>query len=368
MNKLILIFFINLSFSAYAVKGKFLIQVEEIKSQSCLLEAMYKDHETLGVCSGFITVGNKLITAKHCLVQDPSSYNVSGANHWQDINDIHITCNGKRVEGISMRMHPEIDIAILTLDSFFSSEVKLATENEILNIQRNPKEYKCASFGYGLNNTNEFRKFNGVVIDDLKIYDFEEAEAEIAMDYDFKNMSQYFANSMSSKIWFNKYFFPQFFHFIKMESEEVTSVFEKFWSNYDYNYNIVYDSKVGPLAYEQFISLFKESYMLVMKEQMKVIRHEKIKMKKPLIIPVLNTSSYTDEKSGFDYGDSGGVFACEIENEWKAIAINSKAADSNRGYSSKPWEPMHYRPKNRITKNGITIPFVDLVTDWIMSE
>ena len=367
MNKLKIIVALLIPLSAFAVKGTNIIQNSDIESQSCLIEAKYEGSDEIGVCSSFVVEGNMLLTAKHCVVKNPKKYIEDSVNELQNLDEIRITCNGKKRDGLSLNVHPEIDIAAIEINIELSSQISFATEDEILALQKNPKAYKCASFGYGLNNENKLRSFSGVIIDDLKIYDFEEAEAEIAMDYDFKNMANYFANSMSSQIEFNQYFLPNIFQYETEETFiEVRDLFETFWSEISFNYNSVFDPELGPKVYDDYIHTFKKSYLEVMSEKLTTLKVQKLKKQKPVIIPVLNTSSFSNERAGFDYGDSGGVFACYLDNIWKAVALNSKISDSNRSYSAKPWEPMHSKPKMRITKNGITVPFVNVITDWIL--
>ena len=80
-------------------------------------------------------------------------------------------------------------------------------------------------------------------------------------------------------------------------------------------------------------------------------------MNRPLFRIITNVENETNEKAGIDYGDSGGAFTCMVDGQLKLVGINSRIlTDSNLGYIPRPWEPMHSRPKQRMTKNGEVTP------------
>ena len=80
---------------------------------------------------------------------------------------------------------------------------------------------------------------------------------------------------------------------------------------------------------------------------------------------ITNTKNNTNERAGFDYGDSGGAFACYMSGEWKLAGVNSKISDSNLMYIPKPWEPMNSRPQSRVTKNGEATVLTPETQEWM---
>ena len=192
------------------------------------------------------------------------------------------------------------------------------------------------------------------------------------MDSDFKNLSLYFANSMLDTIYMNQYFFPKLSHFAA-QSQIPQAELEKVLENFIYRIKMkklrvssIYDPKKGPLFKELFFKHFKNIYHKAYSSVAQKIVDATTAKNLSLHRIILNVESETLEKAGMDYGDSGGAFSCLINNEWKLVGVNSKIhIDSNLGYIARPWEPMHSKPKSRLTKNGEAGLLSRPIVEWI---
>lgn len=368
MNKslILILILVAIQYKAFAVKGKNIVNFAEVEKASCKLEIAYDDLKgERGTCSGVSIGEGRILTAKHCLYHSPTLMprgekdpikSPFKEKDYISMSKININCNGQNFKALELRSHPHTDLATIKIDGVVLNNLMINTKNEVDEIVK--KNNTCYAFGFGFNNEKKMGKFNGVKITDFKAYTQEEAFLEIEMDADFKAMSFSFANSMFGSIFMNKSFFPRLVTYSKEDNLEVLLVgFKNLLTQEGMKENDLFNPEFGPKFKEFFFSYFQKAYAKAYKGQMIKVQKRAVKKNLSPYRYILNTDNSTGEKAGIDYGDSGGSFVCEFDGEFKLAGINSRIlTDSNLGYTSKPWEPMNFRPKKRQTKNGEVIP------------
>ena len=364
----------------YAIKGDIKIDVPSVKESSCKLTLYYPRAESKpATCSGILIDSRTLVTAKHCLYKDPKSLlgvDINSIDHFSDnflsIDQVEIQCNGLRTTASNFEVSKTYDLAKITLKEAQTKWIEVATKNIQTQIQKH--ELSCASFGFGLNQDQEMGNFNGVIIDEFKAYKSEEAFIELQVDADFKAVALVYSNSFFPHVIFDESHFPNLFSIAKanqIDQQTLKNSFDGFQAilkENGLNDKDIFNPNNGPLYKKIFVEYFYSLYFKVYSPQ----RAQLIKRLRTNNLPEFRyitnvTNSDSQEKSGIDYGDSGGAFACKKNNEWYLAGINSKILlDSNLGWSSRPWQPMNSRPESRVTKNGEIVPLINSALDFIL--
>ena len=193
-----------------------------------------------------------------------------------------------------------------------------------------------------------------------------------AVDYDFKGMATYYANSMGGEITMHRGTFPHLYNQVaraQISQDELNTWFESFKEKIHRlglkMEKSLYSPISGPLYKKTFKSFFEPLYQKAFAPFFTQLRERKLQEGTPLFSIFINVENTTLEKSGIDSGDSGGAMACKVNDQWKVVGVNSQRMDSNLAYFPEPWEPMHSQPKSRITKNGEVTPVTYEVQQWI---
>lgn len=379
MMSKILFFLVSIlaSHGAFAVKGENLIFDKSVEEVSCLIKAKYDDLDGReGICSGVIVGTDTIQTAKHCLFHAPTQMAKGEGDpilrelRLEEIinkKKVTVECQGKIYQPQSFVIHPKVDLAQIKLDAQFEKTSKIISNEQMQSFMTNQNDKECASFGFGFNHLGQIGAFSGVKIDYLKVYKVQDAFLEVEIDSDFKQLSLYFANSMFDEIFMNQAHFPKLVSYAKKYGVEprvlsdALSGFKRILKENGLEQSSLFRMEEGPRFKKLFFKHFKSIYQLVYKHRLLDIKKKYLSEKRPLHRFILNVeNTKTLEKAGIDYGDSGGAFMCQLKSdEWVLVGINSRIlTDSNLGYITRPWEPMHTKPESRMTKNGEVIPLV----------